>query len=96
MHVGTAPLALGVMVVGARLLGLDTAADALASVYLVVATMLGTRQLGFFYIAARLPYQMYQLGATLSRALLATFSRAGRSQLERGVGITVRFSAFFI
>lgn len=46
MRVGTAPLALGVMVVGARLLGLEMAADALASVYLVVATMLVGRSTG--------------------------------------------------
>ena len=46
MHVGTAPLALGVMVVGARLVGLDVAADALASVYLLVATMLIGRSTG--------------------------------------------------
>jgi hypothetical protein len=43
MKVGIAPLAVGVMVAAARLLGSDLTADVLAYVYLGVGTVMMTR-----------------------------------------------------
>ena len=46
MKVGTAPLTVAVMIAGARVLGLDGAADALGCLYLVMATVLMSRSEG--------------------------------------------------
>ncbi|MFN2628910.1 MAG: oligosaccharide flippase family protein [Gaiellaceae bacterium] len=63
---------------------------------IVVAVALGTRQLGFFYLAARLSGQVYQLGRSLTLALLPAFSRARDSDLRRRYVAVTRLSAFFV
>lgn len=63
---------------------------------LAVAVVLGTHQLGLYYLAARLPTQLYQLGGGLSVAFLTAFSRSDQRQLERGFALATRMSAFFI
>jgi len=54
------------------------------------------RQLGFYYLAARLPSQIFQVWRTLSVVIAAAFSRADRGQLSRGLDLTTRFSAFLV
>ncbi|HCG01579.1 MAG TPA: hypothetical protein DEV93_13655 [Chloroflexi bacterium] len=63
---------------------------------LVVAALLGTRSLGFYYLATRLANQAYQLGRALSVPLLPAFSRSSDSQLAQGFALTTRFSAFLV
>lgn len=63
---------------------------------LIVGAVLGTRELGFFYLASRLPEQIYQLARSLAGALLPAFSRSDDRQLERGFSFTVKLSAFFV
>jgi PST family polysaccharide transporter len=63
---------------------------------LVVAIFLGTRTLGVYFIAARLPAQLYQVGGNLSAPVLTAFSRSTQEQLGRGFVLATRFSAFFI
>lgn len=63
---------------------------------IAVASILGIRDLGIFYLAYRLPGQIYQLGRSLSQALLPAFSRSSDAQLARAYALTSRFSAFFM
>jgi PST family polysaccharide transporter len=63
---------------------------------LVVAATLGTRQLGFFYLASRICGQVYQFGRSLTLALLPAFSRASDGELARRFVVTTRLSAFFV
>lgn len=62
---------------------------------LVVAVFLGTHALGIYFIAARIPAQLYQLGGNLSSPVLTAFSRSTQEQLARGFMLVTRFSAFF-
>lgn len=62
----------------------------------IVAGLLGTRQLGFFYLATRWTQQFQQIGGSLSLGLLPAFSQARGTQLERGYAATTRFSAFLV
>jgi O-antigen/teichoic acid export membrane protein len=62
----------------------------------IVAGVLGTRSVGFYYLAARLPNQVYQLARSLSMALLPAFSRADGERLARGYALVTRYSAFLI
>jgi O-antigen/teichoic acid export membrane protein len=62
----------------------------------IVAGLLGTRSVGFYYLAARLPEQIYQLARSLSLALLPAFSRADVDRLARGYTLVTRYSAFLI
>ena len=61
-----------------------------------VAIVLGTHALGIYYLAARLPFQIYQLGGSLSVSLLTAFSRSDERQLQRGFALATRLSAFFV
>jgi lipopolysaccharide exporter len=63
---------------------------------IVVAATLGTRQLGFFYLASRICGQVYQLGRSLTVPLLPAFSRVRDAQLERRFTKVTRLSAFFV
>jgi PST family polysaccharide transporter len=62
----------------------------------IVAGFLGTRQLGFFYLATRWPQQFQQIGQSLSLGLLPAFSKTRGAQLERGYATTTRLSAFLV
>jgi O-antigen/teichoic acid export membrane protein len=62
----------------------------------IVAGVLGTRNVGFYYLATRLPEQVYQLARSLSLALLPAFSRADGERLTRGYALITRYSAFLI
>jgi O-antigen/teichoic acid export membrane protein len=62
----------------------------------IVAGILGTRSVGFYYLAARLPNQVYQLARSLSMALLPAFSRAEGDRLARAYALVTRYSAFLI
>jgi PST family polysaccharide transporter len=61
-----------------------------------VAGVLGTQALGFYYLAARIPIQLYQLGAGASVSFLTAFSRSDEHQLERGFATATKLSAFFV
>jgi O-antigen/teichoic acid export membrane protein len=63
---------------------------------LVVAACLGTRALGLFYIATRISTQIYQLGRSLSLALLPAFSRTDDAQLARAYAQVTRYSALLM
>lgn len=63
---------------------------------IVVGALLGTRELGFLYLASRIPGQVYQLGRSLSGALLPAFSRSDDRQLERGFALIARLSAVLV
>jgi lipopolysaccharide exporter len=62
----------------------------------IVAALLGTKSVGYYYLAARLPNQIYQLARSLSMALLPAFSRAEGERLARAYAIITRSSAFLI
>jgi O-antigen/teichoic acid export membrane protein len=62
----------------------------------IVAGVLGTKSLGFYYLASRLPNQVYQLARSLSMALLPAFSRAEGDRLARAYALVTRYSAFLI
>jgi PST family polysaccharide transporter len=62
----------------------------------IVAGLLGTHSVGFYYLAARLPNQVFQLARSLSLALLPAFSRADGERLARAYAIVTRYSAFLI
>lgn len=63
---------------------------------IIVASVLGTRALGFYYLAARVPAQVFQLGGKFAGTLLPAFSRSTKEQLARGYGTTTKLSAFFM
>lgn len=52
MKLGTIPLMIGVAAAGARVLGLEAAADSVAIGYLAVATFLMTRSAGVLAVRA--------------------------------------------
>lgn len=85
LHFGIPSLAVGMMST-ATVRGQD----------FIVAGLIGTRSLGFYYLAARLPEQIYQLARSLSMALLPAFSRAEGDRLTRGYALVTRYSAFLI
>ena len=62
---------------------------------LVVAVLVGAHALGIYFVAARIPAQLYQLGGSLSSPVLTAFSRSTHEQLARGFMLVTRFSAFF-
>jgi O-antigen/teichoic acid export membrane protein len=62
----------------------------------IVAGVLGTRSVGYYYLASRLPNQIYQLARSLSMALLPAFSRAEGERLARAYALVTRYSAFLI
>lgn len=63
---------------------------------IVVAASLGTRQLGFFYLASRICGQVYQLCRSLTNSLLPAFSQAADHELRRRFTAVTRMSALFV
>ncbi len=62
----------------------------------IIAGALGTRDLGFFYLAYRIPAQLYQLARSLSVPFLASFSRASKAQLRQGFPLITQLSAYLV
>lgn len=70
---------------------LNTAASRVPD--LTIGAFLGTQDLGYYFLASRIPAQIYQFGCSLAAVLFPAFSRSTPGQLHRGMTAAMRFSA---